>query len=227
MRILNYITAIVIANLMLTSCAMSTAKIYSVPNARALAKEQKRIAIIKPVVSIEGKSGVSAEAMIEQQTTESNNIQREIYSWMLERKMTNRMSQDVQDVNETNTKLSRAGYPNTLMTDEELCEVLGVDGLLTSNFALAKPMGGGAAVAATFLVGFGGATNKVTLSLAIKDCNEGKLIWNYSDATNGGLGSSPAEMVDRLMKASSDKMPYMTTKSPTRRPSSKGFGSYR
>jgi hypothetical protein len=128
---------------------------------------------------------------------------------MLKRKMQGRIAQEIHDIETTNIKLKKAGYPETLLSPDEMCKILGVDGVLGSNYALSKPMSDGAAVAMTLLVGFGGATNEVRVSLNIRDCSTPKLIWNYDHKFSGSMGSSPSRLVDNLMKNASKKMPYV------------------
>ncbi len=94
------------------------------------------------------------------------------------------------------------------MTTEELCDILNVDGLLSSHFSLSKPMSSGAAVALVFLTGIGASTNEVAVSLSIKDCDNKTLLWKYDHKYSGGLGSSPGRLVERLMGDASKKMPY-------------------
>jgi hypothetical protein len=94
------------------------------------------------------------------------------------------------------------------MSPSEICEVLGVDGIMGSNYALSKPMSDGAAIAIA-LLGGAGATNEVRVSININDCTNKKLIWNYDHKYSGGLGSSPSKLVDALMRKASKKMPYM------------------
>ncbi len=69
--------------LLLQSCA----KIFYTPDSRALAQNQKIIAIAPPRVSIAARKNLDGNALIEQQKTESVNFQREMYGWMLKRKM--------------------------------------------------------------------------------------------------------------------------------------------
>ena len=162
-----------------------------------------------PAVSIAANRKIDAEAMIEQQKTESINFQKEMYSWMLKRKMQGYITQEIQEVETTNALLKKAGFPENPLTSAELCSVLGVDGIMTSNFALSKPMSDGAAVAVAILIGAWGATNEVTVSLSVSDCMNKKLIFNYDHKYSGSLGSSPARLVDALMRQASKKMPYM------------------
>jgi hypothetical protein len=174
-----------------------------------LAHNQRIIAIVPPTVSITSKKNVSAEAMKERQNTESISIQKEIYSWMLQRKMQGRISQEIQEVVTTNAMLKRAGYPENPLTTAELCEILGVDGILTSNFGLSKPMSDGAAIAEAVLSDSRSSTNEVHASLSISDYKNNKLIWNYDYKSSGSLGSTPSRLVDDLMREASLKMPYM------------------
>ena len=160
-------------------------------------------------VSIAANKKIDAVAMIEQQKTESINFQKEMYSWMLKRKMQGLIMQEIQEVETTNALLKKAGYPVNPLTSAELCSVLRVDGIMTSNYSLSKPMSDGAAVALALLVGAWGATNEVTVSLSINDCMNKKLIFNYDHKYSGSLGSSPARLVDALMRQASKKMPYM------------------
>lgn len=190
--------------LTLTSCA----KVYYSPDADAIARKHQNIAILPPSVSIAARKKVDAEAIKEQQKTESLNFQKEMYSWMLRRKSQGKIKQEIQDIETTNAKLKKAGFPETPLTLAEMCDVLKVDGLISSNFALSKPMSEGAAVALALLVGAYGATNEISVSVSIKDCSRGKILWNYDHKFSGGIGSSPGRLVDGIMRQTSKRMPY-------------------
>ena len=205
MKLIKQISLIGLTVVLLSSCA----KIFYSPDARTLANKQQTIAIIPSKISIAASRKVDAEAMKEQQKTESLNFQNEIYSWMLKRKMQGKITKEIQEIQTTNAKLKRAGYPENPLTTAELCEVLGVDGIMTSNFGLSKPMSNGAAIALTLLVGAWGSTNEVRATLSISDCENKKLIWNYEHKLSGGVGSSPSRIVDQLMRQASRKMPYV------------------
>jgi hypothetical protein len=149
--------------------------------------------------------------LIEQQKTESINIQREMYSWMLKRKMQGTILVDIQDVETTNAKLAAAGFQDTkLLTPADLSKVLNVDGVLTSNYSLSKPMSEGAAIAMAVLVGWWAPTNEAVASLSIHDSGSEKMIWNFDHKMSSSL-SSPARLVDDLMREASRKMPYFTS----------------
>ena len=197
------LTTMLIA-IFLSSCA----KIFYTPDAKFLASNHKTIAIVSPTVSIAATKKVDGDALIAQQKGESLNFQKEMYAWLLKRKRQGKLFQEIQDIQTTNAKLSKAGYPENPLTTSEICEILGVDGIMTSNFALSKPISTGGAIAMAFLLGAAGPTNEIRVSLSISDCNNTKLIWNYDHKYSGGLGSSPARLVDAMMKKATKKMPY-------------------
>ena len=205
MNSIKKLILIALSILILTSCA----KIFYSLDAIPVAHSHKTIAIIPPTVSIAAGRKTDAEAIKEQQKTESLNFQKEMYAWMLKRKMQGKLTQEILDVETTNAKLINAGYPGKAMTPSEICSVLGVDGLLGSNFGLSKPMSDGTAIALAILGAGGGATNEIRVSLNINDCTGKKLIWNYDHKYSGGLGSSPSRLVDAMMRQASKKMPYL------------------
>lgn len=205
MKLFKSIVFLMTLTFLLPSCA----KVFYSPDARSLAANHQLIAILPPSVSIAASRKVDAEAIIEQQKTESINFQKEMYSWLLKRKMQGKIATEIQDIETTNVKLKKAGYEQNTLTSAEICKILEVDGIISSNYSMSKPMSQGAAIAVGVLFGAWGATNEVTVSLNIKDCANNKLIFNYDHKFSGSIGSSPANLVDGLMRNASKKMPYV------------------
>jgi hypothetical protein len=200
------IILLIAATFFLQSCA----KIFYSPDAIPLARAQKIIAIAPPKISIAARKNIDGDALIEQQKTESINFQREMYSWMLRRKMQGTIYVEIQDVETTNAKLASAGFADTqLLTPVEMCNILGVDGIMTSSYSLSKPMSEGAAIAVAVIAGFWGPTNEATVSLSIHDQSANKMIWNYNHKLTSTL-ETPARLVDNLMRQASREMPYFT-----------------
>jgi len=193
---------------MVTMMMFSCATIYLAPNGQAIANKHDIIAIIKPKVSIKARKKDDAEAIKESQRTSAIEFQQEIYKYMLKRKSQGHMVVEVQDVEETNALLSRSGINIESLTTKEMCDLLGVDALLTSNFGLSKPMSTGGAIAMALLVGVGGSTNEVVVTLSIKNCEDKSLVWKYDHKYSGGLGSSSSRLVEALMRKASKKIPY-------------------
>ena len=193
--------------MLLVSCGPT---IYLAPGGSQMAASHRNIAIMPPTVSIAASRNMTAEAMKEAQKTESINFQQEIYAFMLKRKGQGKFFVNIQDVETTNAIIAKATKDGDILTTADYCELLGVDGLITSNFAMSKPMSAGAAAALYVVTGGIGATNTVTTTLSIKDCSSAQLIWKYDYKYSGGLGSSPASLVEGLMRNASNRMPYLS-----------------
>jgi len=118
---------------------------------------------------------------------------------------------DIQDVETTNALLSDAGFQDAgFVTPADLLRVLNVDGILTSNYSLSKPISEGAAIALAVIAGWWAPTNEAVGSLSIHDSSSGKMIWNYDQKLSSTLGT-PARLVDELMRQASRQMPYFTS----------------
>lgn len=189
---------------LLSSCA----DIFYSPDAIELANSHTTIAILPPSVSIPATKKTDGEALKEQQKTESLNFQKEMYSWMLKRKMQGRIRQEILDIETTNAKLRKAGYPETPYSPSEMCEILGVEGVMGSNYVLPRPMSEGTEIALILLGRSSAIINEVSISMNISDCSNKKLIWNYNHRAHGDVFSSPSALVNELMSKASRKMPY-------------------
>ena len=110
-----------VMTVLVSSCAP---QIYQSPDAESRAASHRTIAILPPKVAITTRTNVNAEAIREMQNSESMIIQREMYSWLLRRKMRNRIVVDVQDPSTTNAKLEKAGYfDRTPLSPAEMAEL--------------------------------------------------------------------------------------------------------
>ncbi|MCX8020335.1 MAG: hypothetical protein N2747_07580 [Chitinophagaceae bacterium] len=65
-----------------------------------------------------------------------------------------------------------------------------------------------AALALGLTLGLFGNTNEVRASISIHDKKNKKLIWNYDHKFSGTFDSSPARLVDDLLRRASKRMPY-------------------
>ena len=74
---------------LLAACfvVQSCAKIYYSPQAFSKAKTHETLAILPPTISIAAKRKTDADAILEQQRTESLNFQKEMHAWLLKRQM--------------------------------------------------------------------------------------------------------------------------------------------
>lgn len=150
------------------------------------------------------------------QEVESLNIQNSMYSWFLKRRQQGSMWVDIQDVSTTNALLAKNGinyYNIHEYTPAEIATILKVDAIVKGTFETDKPMSEGASLALGLLVGFYGATNTATINMFIHDADEGKVLVNYNKGVAGSLGSSTDQLVNKIMRKTSRRIPY--TKSRT------------
>ena len=188
-----------------TACA----DVYYSRDAKSVANAHQTIAVLPPTVTIQPKRRISSAALKEQQRLESQNIQAELYSWLLKRQMQNRIFVNVQDVDVTNAKLLEAGQMDQrTMSPPELAALLNVDAVVSSKFSLAQPISEIGAIAVAVLFERSAPTNRVGANLSIQDQQTGTLIWNFDHEVRGNLGSTPERLVNTLMRRASKTMPY-------------------
>ena len=162
----------------------------------------------KEIVKASNSIKTTISEIIPNKEDESKIFQQEIYTYLLKRKTRGQMVINIQDVEETNVAINRNDLDLSKMTSSEICELLEVDVILSSQFGLSKPMSAGAAIALSLFTGMAGSTNEVTVSLSLKDCSTKSLIWKYDHKYSGGILSSPTSLVENLMRDASRKMPY-------------------
>ena len=196
----------VLGVLLMLFMSCSGAKVYNSNDTLAVTSSQKKIAILPPKISMQ--KGKYTGRFKQSKEQESANFQKEMYAWFLKRFSQNNVSQEIQDIETTNTKLKRAGYPEKELTKSEICAVLGVDAVISSDYVMTKPMPQGVAVVASVLLDYEGTTNEITADMNIYDKKTDKIFWNYSNKYSGGWRSSYSDIVEDLLRNASKKMPY-------------------
>ena len=200
---LIFLATIVMLCLM-TSCA----KIYKSPDVSIQAKQHQRIAIIPSKVSIRKRKPKPKELEVikRREKAASINYQIKMQDWLLKRKTKNQILVEVQDLETTNVKLREAGYfEGKQFSSSEICKLLGVDAIITSNYILSQPV---SEDVARMLDDCETITNEVLTNLSIFDGKKEKIIWSYKRRLLGTLGSSRDRMVSSIVKNASKRMPY-------------------
>jgi hypothetical protein len=199
-------SAIALALVLLSSSCATT--FYSA-DSKTSAQKHRSVAIMPSSVTILPK-GVNRKVMTEvlqrQENIEALNFQLAIYAWMLKSKSDGKISIEIQDIDATNAKLKSAGYPETLLSDAKLCEILGVDGIVVSTFQLSKPMSSGDAAALSAATGVYLTSDEVRGTIGLNDCADKKLIWSFEQKMSG---NDARAIVSQLMKKAGKKMPYV------------------
>lgn len=197
--------------LALTSCGP---QIYMAPGFSKAKSVHKRVAVIPFDVIIESRKlpkGVTPQMMRDQQKDNGYSIQSDVYSFFLREQSKGRYTVEFQDIDKTNSLISKAGLDYEALrtkSKDELAALLGVDAVISGKVAMSRPMSEGAAIAVGLLVGFWGNTNRVNATLTVHDSAEGTLLWKYDYAASGSVGSSSKSLSNALMKNASKKFPY-------------------
>ena len=196
--------------LILVGCATT----YTTENFADYQSAHKTVAIVPFVVSMSsgnrGKEITKADLIAEEET-QALNFQRAVYTEFLEKVEKKKVTVAFQDIDDTNTLIRRAGgfdeQGKINLTKKELGELLGVDAVISGSMILSKPMGTGAAVVTTLLVGWG-KSNEAKINLTIHDSESGTLVWSYDHTASGGVISSSEQLAKSLMRNIASKFPY-------------------
>lgn len=189
-------------------------RIYTAPGFSKAKSVHQRVAVIPFDVIIESRKlpkGVTPQMMRDQQKDNGYSIQSDVYSFFLREQSRGRYTIDFQDIDKTNSLISKAGLDYEALrtkSKDELATLLGVDAVISGKVTMSRPMSEGAAIAVGLLVGFWGNTNRVNATLTVHDSAEGTLLWKYDYAASGSLGSSSKSLSNALMRNASKRFPY-------------------
>lgn len=206
------ITKTVIAGAIAVQLA-ACATVYTDENFETFQTTHKTVAILPFDVTIDRKKlpeDTDLEMIKDSEKEEQELFQKQLYTQFLNRYEKGKYTVKFQDIDETNVLMRRKGMDGENMADftkAEIGQALGVDSVISGTIKRSKPMSTGAAIATTFLFGFG-ATNKATVNMNIHDSESGTLLWSYDHEASGGLMSSAEGTAKSLMKNSAKKFPY-------------------
>ncbi len=199
---------------------LSQTNLYENPEFDKIAKNHKSIAILpfKATVKLRPKemAKMTADQFKRLEKSEGKSIQTAMYSWFLKRKKRGKLTSiEVQDPNKTTALLSKKNINQENQknyTPEELAKILGVDAVISGSYETNKPMSEGASVALGVLIGFWGTTNSSTINMSVHNASDGVLLWNYNKKVRGSIGSSPQDLINRLMRKASRRLSYTKKK---------------
>lgn len=178
--------------------------------AKKIAKTHKIFAILPPDVSIEPNKKVDSLARKKLEKIESLDFQKTLYSYILKRKETAEIIQEIQSIDSTNFYLNKINYPEKNISNEELCSVLGVDGIVITNLYTDDIMSEAAVIAIAILSPGHGLfrTNSIRGAVNLYDCYNKKMIWNYYHKLSGTVGSDTNSLAKSFLYLIAKKLPY-------------------
>ena len=198
--------------------ATGCATVYIAPDFVAYKVDHRNVALLPFNVTIDptNKSkNVTAEEIEALEIEQGETFQRALYSQFLQGQQKGWYTVQFQDIDQTNALLAQASKSRAnegalkALTKSEICEILGVDAVVSGQMSLSKPMGNAAAIALRVL-GSSGATNEGHINMALHEGDEGKLLWSYEHEVQGELLSSPNRIAKKLVHGVARTLPYRT-----------------
>ena len=194
-----------------------TKEIYTHPQFDSIAKDHSILAILPFDVTInlrpKQKEKLKDGELETLQKNEGEGVQSAIQTYFLKQKKEDGFKVNFQDVSKTNALLAKSNWTRDSLkskTREEICALLGVDGIISGTLFTDKPLSEGASFAMTFFTDgwFGGHTNSGKCTINVHEAKAGELIWKYEKTLSRSLGSDINSIINAMMRKASRKFPY-------------------
>lgn len=180
------------------------------------AKTVKTYAILPFDVQIEKNlqmKKTTPEMLHEQEQKEAFQYQNGVFQFLMKKKK--EYAVNFQDIDDTNTLLSRSGITSENLkskTKGEICELLKVDGIVNGKFyrkeAMDQNVGKALNVVSREAGGFGAIkTGDADLSLSLFNAVEQRVTWTYTNDDWNGMKDQD-DITDRLMQKAAKKFPF-------------------
>ncbi|MBK7560732.1 MAG: hypothetical protein IPP43_08620 [Chitinophagaceae bacterium] len=202
-------------SLVVSNAHGQTKEIYTNPQFYSIAQNHTRLAILpfdvllnlRPKEKEKLKPG-ELEAL---EKKEGDAVQSAIQTYFLKVKEKEDFKVNFQDISKTNALLAKNGWGADIMrtkTKEEICLLLGVDGVISGTLNTDKPMSEGASIALAAIFGVWGPTNSGKCTINVHDGKGGELLWKYEKTLSRSLGSDINTVINTMMRKASKKFPY-------------------
>lgn len=194
-----------------TTLVHAQKNIYEHDNFDAFAQEHEILAIVPFIAHLELKKKVDGDDLEALAEREGHAVQNALETYFSKRRERKGFNVEFQNIRNTNAILARHGinYGNIdTYTTQELCKILGVDGLISGTLNLNILLSKGVPTNFNFLDYFSGNADYGRIGLKISDGRTGKLLWKYENEIGKKTGKNTTELIERMMKTASRKLPY-------------------
>ncbi len=193
--------------LLIAFCLLSCNSVKYNSGGRSMVQSHETIAVLRPNIYLYdyGKK----EKVDSMRKIEAVNLQAEIYDWLQRRRFENKLAVDIIDLDECNIRLaSISELELSGMKTSEICKLLNVDALLSSNFILEKPVSWESAKAFAKLTQSDLSTNRIKVELALHESEYSDVNWNFNKDVEGSNDITYKQLVDKILSKAVKKMPY-------------------
>jgi ribosomal protein L22 len=178
---------------------------------RSMIQSHEKIAVLQPNVLINFEGDNDEVKSLEK--NDAINLQAEIYDWLQRRRFENKVAVEIMDLNESNINLaSISELELSVMKTSEICNLLNVDAVLSSNFILEKPVSQESTKSFANLTQTDLSTNKIKVKLALHKSETSDVIWNFDKEVEGNNETTYKQLVDKILSKAIKKMPYYNKK---------------
>jgi hypothetical protein len=185
--------------------------IYENVNFERLSQHHKLLAILPFSSQVNLSTNIDTNTKTSLEINEGEAVQDALEFYFLKIKKRKKFSVEFQNVEKTNTLLSKNNIDHTnidLFTTKELCEILGVDVIITGNIALNVLLSKGLNDDDFSLIDYFLGKSFGRIAIKLSDGNSGKLLWKYEKDIDRKTGKNTKDLIDAMMRAAGRKFPY-------------------
>jgi len=208
---------------LLSALAYGQKEIYEHPRFEELSMEHKSLAILPFRTFLKLKDSVGRQES-DLARKEGYAVQEALELYFSQKNKKRKTYVRFQNVDNTNALLlqNQITYENIdQYTTENLCEILGVDGIISGHLNISILLSEGLPENFNLLEWFG-ASNYGRIGIKISDGNTGKLLWKYEKVINRKTGKNTRELIEKMMKQASRQFPYEKERKVKRKSERKG-----
>lgn len=191
--------------------ASAQKNIYESDKFDELSSEHQNLAIIPFLTHLELKDNIPDNEIRELEKKEGYAVQDALETYFSKRKKKKKFSVEFQNIKNTNAILQQNDitYKNIdVYSVKELCNILGVDGLISGTLDLNVLLSKGVPTEFSLLDYINGDANYGRIGVKISDGTTGKLLWKYEKRINKKSGKNTNDLIELMMKLASRKFPY-------------------
>jgi hypothetical protein len=187
-------------------------QIFESPKIQEFISSHKKVAILPFNATIGYRKlpkDYDAAANKEAELKLGSEMQSGMYTYLLRK--SDDFTVEVQDTERTNALLRKNNLMDKLAetAPEELARILEVDAVIKCSYSYQKTKSEAGAIALTLLVGFGtGSVANGSLTMQINDAKQGELVWRFYKQMQEDVMSSPAMLMERMMRKVGRNFPY-------------------
>jgi len=210
-RTSNFFILSTLVVLMINTSSYAQKNIYKNLRFDQLSQHHEILAILPFSSQVNLSSTIEESTKNELEINEGKAVQEALESYFLKFKKRKKFSINFQNTNKTNSLLTQhhINYTNIdLYTTKELCEILGVDVIITGNIALNVLLSKGLNEDDFSLMDYFLGRSFGRIAMKLSDGVSGKLLWKYEKDIDRKTGKNTKELIDVMMKAAGRKFPY-------------------